>query len=169
MKTQLGFTLVETLIAGVLSTIVAGGLLTIFYVQKNVIAESTSSLWLNNQADIVTQEIIKQVHQSNFILKYVGEMPPAGTQDTTFVMYLQNSLGIFGGYKIDNGILKEYKGGTFNTFKVGPDSVFIDAGSYFTLNPTRNRMTIKFNFHFPYDSKSVLLQFPEVNVACHQF
>lgn len=142
MKTrsnQLGVTLVELLVASVVSLVIGGVMYAIFFMYSNQSGSTISSLLLQQQYDNVSQQIGRDVRKSVYVLPE-GETPAtrgAGYDSVASICLWDASGAVLAHYKIDNGLLLEGSGQT--PFTAGGGQVHLDSDdSYFIVTPQRN-------------------------------
>lgn len=159
MKSNSGFTLIEVLVTSLLSTVVAGALLSFLYLTNNQITEGTTSLKFVQMRSVVSEQIRQVADSAHGVLT---DQDPADGVITTFkdfVLFPQVDSTIINAkelrlcrsngtayavYKINasNNYLEEwYKtDGTLRVFQIGSDTVFIDASkSFFKVYRGRKR------------------------------
>jgi type II secretory pathway pseudopilin PulG len=151
MKTEAGFTLIEILAGGIISTVLAGAMLALFYmVTANIKESEANSRLLRIQT--VAQDQLRRTVRSAYGAKLTGEagsiVDIAGGDPITYTdrkeiwLYETNPEGLIGAYKISPGpsvdTLKELSNGDFIPMRIGSDTVILDGGSSsFSLFPNR--------------------------------
>lgn len=141
MNPQKGFTLVETLSAGIVSTILAGALLTIFSMTNIQIKESAANLTLGQIQSIVSEQIRRDARLA-FGIKIDTLTPfqtdrlnePAFTNQSK-VFFCDQDGRPFSGYQINYGYLEELKDNVgFVKFQFGNQTVPVDAVRFDVLS-----------------------------------
>jgi prepilin-type N-terminal cleavage/methylation domain-containing protein len=142
LTNQKGFTLVETIVASVVSLVVGGAMFSLLFMYSNRSNESISSFLLQQQYENVSQQIGRDVRRASLVLKE-GETPSQHGSgfDTVTTIVLWNATGaIFAKYKIDGTTLNE--GVDEKPYQVGSGSVKINGYSYFVISPQRKNVNI---------------------------
>jgi hypothetical protein len=154
MKGQTGFTLVEALVTGLVSTLAAGVILTVFMMNNNQIREGSDSLRKSQIHDVVSRDIRRKVMISDRVMtleEYLAG-PIAPNPPPSAALTSQRSLVCMSGntvtcaYRTDGpeGYLKEMDPNalpavTFIPYRIGSDTVWMTAGATgFTLLANRN-------------------------------
>ena len=159
MKSQSGFTLVEVVVASVLSTVIAAAVMSSLYMTNTQISEGSASQRLT-QTQIVVSEQIKQKARIAYGVKRAvvdgpGPLSAAALSNPLITglgeVFFCNPAGdTLAGYRIALGVLYEWKGGTgdgFFPFLIGSDSVSVNmANSEFRILPRRRGVIIKLNY-----------------------
>lgn len=176
MIRQQGFTLIEALAAGLISTIVAGALLTVLYMSTAQIKEGSAYISLLSMQSIVSEQIRSSVRSAK-IIKRVGEL---GTSTPTLVasaftglkeIWLLSKDGdTLAAYQVRPGepYLYEWKAGAYQVFKVGNLTVDIDYGqTEFGILANRLGMTFQIghiktvgasSYAFPASQDTILMR-----------
>ena len=160
MKSHAGFTLVEVLVAGILSTILATTILSTLYLTNTQMKEGLASQRLT-QFQIVVSEQIRKNARIAFAVKIVGDHPTnALSADTLSELIIHNEStvffcnpagAIFAGYRIHTSpdYLEEWSLGlnSFIPFRIGLDSVALKASaSTFVVLPKRRGVLFKLSY-----------------------
>lgn len=176
MKLNNGFTLIEVLVTSLVSTVVAGALLSFIYLTNNQIAEGTNSLKFVQMQGVVSEQIRQVADSAHGVLT---DQDPADGVITTFKNFVAfpmvgspvlkakeirlcraNGLA-YAWYKIDlsNNYLWEWyiTDGVWKVFQMGNDTVFVDANnSFFKVYAGRKR----FEFTLVYRTNDGLVASP---------
>lgn len=146
MKSQSGFTLIEVMASGILSTVIAGAILSILHLTNDQIKDGTSYLRLEERQGIAAEQIRKTARHAKGVMKswedlaQVTANPAAQPSGHLSEIRFFNDDNCFTtGYKIESGYLWEAdaKGCNilaYRPFTIGADTVFVDpdpAVSYF--------------------------------------
>jgi type II secretory pathway pseudopilin PulG len=154
VNSQQGFTLIEALAGGILSTIVAGAILSALNMTTRQIKESSSNLSLGQIQTVVSEQIRSDARKS-FGAKGPGENPTAQFDTPEDDPALTNQNGIvfcdsngqpFARYQINTstGNLEEWIDGSYVPFKVGSQTAQLDAAnSSFGVLAKRQGITFK--------------------------
>jgi type II secretory pathway pseudopilin PulG len=150
MKLQRGFTLIETMAVGLLSTIVAGALLTVLYLTNSEIKQGIVHLELVNLQSVVSEQIRKSARTANgVLLTDEAKNEPVFRLDlNTYsgakeIRFCNSNGNVFAKYQIHSGdpsYLEEWHTGLakYQPFLVSDDTVYVDGdASVFTILPGR--------------------------------
>jgi type II secretory pathway pseudopilin PulG len=158
MLRQSGFTLIESLTAGLISTIVAGALLTMLTVTNREIKAGTTHLLVGQMQSVVSDQFHISAHRACGV-RTAGE-PLDGSYftdaarydipvgDTNEIIFCDKNGSRLTSYRINRAFnyLEEWDVGShaYIPFKVGEDTVLINgANSAFRLlSPRRRRLTV---------------------------
>jgi prepilin-type N-terminal cleavage/methylation domain-containing protein len=155
MKTQSGFTLVEVLVTGVLSSIVAGALVSMLSMVNLQMNAGIAENRLGRIQTVVSEQIRASARkswgilQSGDIIDDTHHFPDLAAISSTSEIILSDKNGNpMVKYHIDNsGMLWEWHDGDpgdYYPFAIGKDTVHVDAAhSDFTLAQGRKNMTFK--------------------------
>ncbi len=158
MLSQKGFTLVEIMAAGVVSTIVAGALLSVLSITNSLIKESASnqrlgqiqtavSEQLRNDARIAFGPKASEVEDRSAPFDVNPDDDPIAS-NLQGIYFCDRDGDCFSGYRINkqNLTLEEWHReiGGYNPFKVGEDTVHVDtANSRFAVLAGRKGVTFQ--------------------------
>jgi hypothetical protein len=126
MTSQSGFTLVEALVAGVISLLIPAVLITALSVSNRETGKGSSAMRLSQMADAVSEDIHRAGLSASWVFDYAdavaGEKCPAGPpvdkDGITGIIFCDANHDIRKGYKVEpikdgsgRGILEEYARG----------------------------------------------------------
>jgi type II secretory pathway pseudopilin PulG len=170
LKWQSGFTLIEALAAGLISTIVAGALLTVLSMTNAQIRDGAIRLKTGQMHTVVSDQLRTSAYNA-YGVKAAGEdltdpltLPVyAGGVANTQTIIFCNKAGIpFARYNINtvSNYLEEWleaiplvRPAGYYPFKVGVDTAFLNgAASSFTLDPGRIGFSLNLLFTSPYST-----------------
>jgi type II secretory pathway pseudopilin PulG len=171
---QSGFTLIEVLAAGLISTIVAGALLSVLYMSTGQIRDGASSLRLSQSQAVVSEQIRTSARKA--FGAWSGSCPDPGPSDLDAaealvagyagsgqlkqVVFCDPLGAILSGYSLEtDGRMYEWVGGSFRPFRIGADEVMVDyAASNFII--LARRRGIIFNIIYRRDAGGESYFFP---------
>lgn len=154
--TEMGFTLVEGLVAGVVSMVVVGIMIAILMMSGNGTKDGAVNAKVQSQYEIAIAEIGNNARSASFVLNdAAGEKPPASVADvftstttSKIIMYYRNANGDTirtRGFWVDNGMLKEWRPGWtgYQPFIVGNwTAISVPDATPFQLAPSRKTLTV---------------------------
>lgn len=139
-----GFTLVEALVAGIISVFVLLIAIAVYNMNAKQITGGFVRSLTKMQYQTVIDQIGKNVRIASSIDSHIIDTGAVMTPSDS--IWLFDSLGVrFAGYKRSVNALMEWNGTQFINFKVGSNSVQVldvGAGNTFTLAPTRRSVTL---------------------------
>ena len=151
---ETGFTLIEGIVASLISVILVGVLLTILTMNNSGVKNGAINTQVQAQYEIAIEQIAAAARKATAILAGGETWPPtagmAATTTSKIEMYYQDAVGNvtrIRGFKVDGGVLKECSSGfsdaDYIPFKVGswPALSVLDA-SPFTLTSNRKSVTV---------------------------
>lgn len=156
MNIQRGFTLVETLAAGLISTIVGGAVLSILSMTNSQIKESIAYQRIGQMQTLVSEQIRNDARKA-FGPKTPGENPDDAFDanpdddagDAAFLngtFLCQRDGAAFSGYRIENGFLQHSDTpglGPWENIEVSGQPIKVAPGSGFSLLAGRRGITFK--------------------------
>jgi Tfp pilus assembly protein PilW len=141
-----GFTLVEALVAGIISTVVIAAAVALYLMNMNQISGSFVRSLTRMQYQTVIDQIESKARQAtviqtsndpNFIATDIIE------HATDVIYFIGDTGNILGGYQHATDSLKEWNGTMFVPFKVGNKNIkLLNAGSAFTIRPDRKSVLL---------------------------
>jgi len=141
-----GFTLIEALVAGIISVFVLIVAITVFNMNSNQISGSLVRSLTKMQYQTVIDQIGRNVRLASSIDSH---LPDTGAVVSPYdTIWLFDSLGArFAGYMRNGTALKEWKNGIgFVNFTVGSKNIqVLSVGNTFTIAPTRRSVTLNLN------------------------
>jgi len=168
MRTKAGFTLVEILAGGVISTVLAGAMLSLFYLVTGNIKDSAANSRLLRTQTVAEDQLRRAARKAygvklsqaevskghgglGDIATIAADDPVAYTALTEIWLYQADPDGLIGAYKVSAGssqdTLKEWVNGAFTPMRIGSDTVLLTrAGSSFSVFP--NRRGIAFDMRY---------------------
>lgn len=142
-----GVTLVEALVAGAVTAVLAGGTWGIISLYSGTLSDATANTALQIQADIVREQLSRDIRAASVVLN-AGEAPGGSPSDpdTTFHIVLYSDPSVPDTLARDSiapGLLLEADTtAPFQAFLIGADTVRTDtSGSHFVLDSTRKAVT----------------------------
>lgn len=156
MKSRRGFTLIETLAAGVISTIVGGAMLSILSITNAQIKESIAHQRIGQMQTLVSEQIRNDARKA-FGPKVPSEVPDSpfdanpeddpGETTLLHATFFCHRNGVsFSAYRIDGGILQHSSTpslGAWQNIVVGGQPVKVTPASGFTVLSGRMGITFK--------------------------
>jgi type II secretory pathway pseudopilin PulG len=167
MRSEAGFTLIEILVGGVISTVLAGGMLSLFYLVTDNIKESTANSRLLRIQTVaedqlrrtvrrayavkVTQTELSRVSGRVDVSSIAAEDPNTYTGLKVIWLYEAEPDALIGAYRITFGnsidTLLELRNGVFAPMHIGSDTVWINGtNSSFSILP--NRRGVSFDLRY---------------------
>ena len=147
-----GFSLVEALVAAVLSLLVGAVMVTIIQMNSNGTMNGALNTMIQMQYETVVSDICEKTRFADVVLGG-GEAWPAATNaapiaNTNKIMLYNTAGAVIGGYQIvSTTTLQEYDLALANwkNFHVGSKDVTVTAGSGFSLTGNRQWLTLNIN------------------------
>ena len=140
-----GFTLIEALVAGIISVFVLLTAITVYNMNTNQISGSMVRSLTKMQYQTVIDQIGRNVRLASSIDSHLSDTGVVVSPYDT--IWLFDSLGTcFAGYVRNVNALMEWNGTQFINFKVGSKNIQVldvGAGNTFTIAPTRRSVTLK--------------------------
>lgn len=168
MRTETGFTLIEVLAGGVISTVLAGAMLSLFYMVTGNVKESAANSRLL-RIQTVAEDQIRRDARKAFGAKLSSSEPGlidvvandgnaySGLKEIWLIEATPDAL--VGAYWIHGDTLKEWKNGGFVPMIIGPDTVHLDgANSSFSVFP--NRQGVGLDLRYKVNEKGILYTAP---------
>jgi type II secretory pathway pseudopilin PulG len=160
MRTEAGFTLIEALAGGIISTVLAGAMLSLFYLVTGNIKDSAANTRLLRIQTVAGDQIRRIVRRAygpmlttdaGSISTIVDPNPHPGLQE---VWLYEDPDAEIGAYKISGDNLLERVNGVYTPMRIGSDTVWLDGpNSSFTVLP--NRLGVAFFFGVGVQKKRV--------------
>lgn len=159
VKAQRGFTLVEVLAAGIISSLLAAVLLTILYLASAHVKQLIPRQRVMTAYNVVSEQIHRMTRQACFVRAF-GEahaIPlPALGASVSFqdgLVFYDRSYNIIGGYYFSASgghHLREWNTATnaWQAFKIAGDSLPVTPGNKF--GHSADRKTVTFEIHLKY-------------------
>jgi type II secretory pathway pseudopilin PulG len=149
---EMGFTLVEAMVAAVVSSVLFGVVLVIMMMNNNGVKNGAVNSQVQFQYETAIAEIADATRRATAVLADGEAFPPdaglAAVATWKIEMWYQDAAGSatkIRGFSVEGGVLKEWKpgGGGYQSFRVGswPAISVLDANP-FTLSPSRKTMTV---------------------------
>jgi hypothetical protein len=162
-----GYSLVELLVSGTVSSVLAATIASVFIVQSRELDQGIGSSFLYCTSNIVTQQIGGDIRKANRLL-VAGETWRAdgiyAAAESKDLFLYDNHGGLLKAYRIDGDALQEsFNGNDWNSFTIGDKPVGVDQSSSFSLSQDRkevvvslrNEMIRKNRLHSEYDKKEL--------------
>jgi type II secretory pathway pseudopilin PulG len=157
MRAEAGFTLIEALVGGIISTVLAGAMLSLFYLVTGNVKESAANSRLLRIQTVAQDQLRRNVRKSYGAKRTETEVGGiasiAASDNVAYVgqkevwLYETDPDGLVGAYKISGDTLLERANAVFSPMLVGSDTVWLDgANSSFSLFP--NRRGIAFDLRY---------------------
>lgn len=141
-----GFTLVEALVAGLLSVFVIWVAVALFSMNAKQVSGSFVRSLTNMQYQTVIEQIGSKVRKASVISSNstkVLDASGAEIQSDTIFLFDTTLAGLFGGYCRVGTALKEWNGAQFINFKVGTKNIKAqDTGKTFKIMPDRKSVLL---------------------------
>lgn len=154
MNGRNGFTLVEVMATAVIATILAGSILTMLKLASTQISLDTERVRSARIFEIAAEEIHDMARRANTVLGDAetesSESLVSSYRQVRFYTASMPGGSLLGGFNIRTvsgvgGVLEEWKDGSFQTFKVGPDSLIITNTGNFIIAANRAAVSFQFN------------------------
>jgi type II secretory pathway pseudopilin PulG len=154
---ETGFTLVEAIVAAIVSVVLGGVILTIFKMNNDGVKDGAVNAKVQAQYETAMAEIGANVRKASAVLDAnatpIEGFPPAATLTTTStskIVMVDGNNNKFRGFWVDNGVLKECAAGWNNAdyipFKVGAWSTLsvpcVPNCNRFQLSSDRKTLTV---------------------------
>ena len=166
-----GFTLVEVIVVGLLLTILALGIISLFIMYSENARETTANMRLHRQSEALTDEIARQVRAANLILPVNADVwayDPTATPNPvvlpppvppTGILLYNNDRDTVGGYEFrDDGIVMEYADGDWRPFRIDGHDVEVDGNvNNFGINQFGNELTVNARFRTEINNRPFVL------------
>ncbi|MBF0431191.1 MAG: type II secretion system protein [Fibrobacteria bacterium] len=152
MKNQSGFTLIESLVTGILMVITAGVVLTFFLMTTRETREGAANVSMEKLYDVVSYNIGWKVRQAAAVLEAnesFSSYKTYSSDDSVVAIETYDASGNrTGGYKINGTVLQELdvSAGSYDPMIVGNDTVQVKSGSSFGLLGGRIGLTMDLTF-----------------------
>jgi type II secretory pathway pseudopilin PulG len=177
MSRQSGFTLVEALTASVISTVVAGAILTVLFMTTNQVRDGSALSRLTQQQTVVSEQIRTSARKAWFVKKTTAEgMPILSTEPADAgrheVAFADSNGTVFAAYFLDPAktYLQEWIGGAYVPFKVGEDTVFVDyPTSSFGILSQRKGVTFQLGYNRTFGGKNYTFPLLTETVYCRNY
>jgi type II secretory pathway pseudopilin PulG len=155
MRRQSGFTLIEALTTGAISSIVGLALLSVLYMTNGQIKEGTATLRLARLQNVATEQIHRSARQAMAVWQQ-GTTPTANfafnqnlSPEMSGVIFCDPTGDTLAGYSVSGDLLKELDtaSGTWIPFEVAGDTVTVDEdSSYFKILNNRHGMVSRIRY-----------------------
>lgn len=150
MAGQQGFTLVETIVAGVLAVVMSGILLSYFYFNSDEIRRGAAFLSMQRNYDVAAQTIGAKARKAAAVLEisesFASRKTYAASSSVSTIMMVDADEVVTARFQIASGRLNEWDtpSSAWKAFRVGQDTVKVDAAnSKFSLDGGRLGMDMK--------------------------
>lgn len=145
-----GFTLVEAIVAGIISVIIAAIGITVFIMYNRQLRESMAMAKLQRQYENIAEQIGHNVRTANRVLKTGDDLvnPPtpldtAGCNDVKTIALYDKDLTQIAGYSVSTGTFREWKNGGLEDYVAGGGVVYVDIDeSRFVLTALRDEVEV---------------------------
>lgn len=174
-----GFTLVETMVTGVLLTVFSVGILTFFRMHNLEAGTSSANFNLQANANVVREQLSRDVRNANRILApgetWTQTITVMDTVNEDEVHLYDNSGTIFAAYRLHDGFLHEahfsspvstVEADDFEVFSIGPQQVAASDSSYFFLTPARQLLVLNAELTIDKNSISQSMQLAGTAYRC---
>lgn len=185
MRKEAGFTLIEILAGGVISTVLAGAMLSLFYLVTGNIKDSAANSRLLRIQTVAEDQLRRTVRRAYGakLLTEIGTPPPAGEitiiapndanahPNQKEIWLYEDPDALIGAYRITFGhavdTLLEWVGGNFIPMHIGSDTVFLDGGiSSFSIFPYRLGVAFNIGYQIQENGKSYAAPTLNDSVLC---
>jgi hypothetical protein len=143
LRNNKGFTIVESIVASILSLIIGFVIYTVAFFYTNESSSSVSRFMMQQQFDNVAMQISSAVHRASFVVAE-GETPVAhgvGFDSVASIQLFNLSGQLFGQYSIINGRL--YEGIQQKQYRAGGSAInVVSANSFFIVYPQRKAVAL---------------------------
>jgi hypothetical protein len=166
-KNQNGSSLIELLVSGTVSSVLAATIASVFIIQSRELDQGIGGSFLYCASNIVTQQVGGDVRKANKLLvdgeTWLADGIYAAAVSKHLFMY-DNDGGLLKAYRINGKALEEsINGNNWNSFTIGQTPVIVDQSSSFYLTQDRkevvvclrNEITRKNRLHSEYDKKEL--------------
>jgi type II secretory pathway pseudopilin PulG len=172
MRSQNGFTLVEAIVVGIISSILAGMFIAFMYVHNDAVNRGVARAILLTQSEIVSDRIAAAVRNGNGV--FAGGEPwsanPQLAVCDTAVIEIRDNQGVTTALFFIGPITSRlYEGttmGNLKLFKTGKDTVTTTTGSSFSLSADRKRVTLNLGLRIQYRGKTYSLPLKKDMYVC---
>lgn len=154
MRRQAGFTLVEVLATGVISSVLAGVVLTLLYAGSSQVNEMVPRQQVISIYNLVSEQVhwtarraytVRSTNDGPFAVWPPTPAGPRTSQDG--LVFYDRTGNVIGGYDIapmgSTNYLREWKGLSFQPFKVAGDTVFVTPSLKFGHSNDRRSITFE--------------------------
>ncbi|MBN2037669.1 MAG: type II secretion system protein [Chitinispirillaceae bacterium] len=168
MRQSNGFTLVESLVVGIIGSIIAGLFIAFMYVHNEAVNRGVAQSILMNQSETVSNRIAAAVRKGHLVVPY-NELPnvtppPLTVLDTAIIEVKDNNNTTFALFYLGpitdwlyESISHSIYPPDIKVFKTGKDTVTTTTGSSFTISADRKRVTLNLGFRIQYRGKTYTL------------
>jgi type II secretory pathway pseudopilin PulG len=184
MKSEAGFTLIETLVTGVIALIIPVVVIAVLKVSTSQLSWNSAGLRLTQIADGVSEEIRRAALKATYVYEWsIAEggcpdpvaVPATGMQNITGVVLCNKDRAVIAGYKVtrlsgaesDRGVLEELKAGVWKPVAFSSDVVKVTWNSDPFIQKKPGLFGIQdggyffwFNFRFDMSVSGVQLKLP---------
>ncbi|MBN1758180.1 MAG: type II secretion system protein [Chitinispirillaceae bacterium] len=156
MKTaeQKGMTLVEVLVASIISVIIALAIYSVYSMYVTQTRETNASLAMQMQYENLSEQIAMDTRVARKLLRLTDALHDTcdtlPDQVTGFYYYPVDGTTPFAGMRIQGDRLQEFRDDGWKDFNTGNNTVFVDPdSSYFILNGCRKGIQVHLRLAFP--------------------
>jgi type II secretory pathway pseudopilin PulG len=174
-NSETGFTLVESLVAGAVSLVIAVVMITVFNLFFDQVKEGTLRAKMQMDYDILSTQIGSITRNAMHVIQ-PGETPPDANHQfddsaSTNTICLRMSSGIDTvTYTItgSNTLQEQFVGSSAKNFKIGSRVVTLTPGSHFVLTPDRKTLRLRLGIQYLHNGKTDSLIVPGEQYICRK-
>jgi type II secretory pathway pseudopilin PulG len=152
MTAQSGFTLIEALATGIISTVLAGAILSLMHLTNDQVKDGAAQIRMEERQRIASEQIRKSAHEAYGAMIASEDSSTVYREDSIFskryapltanlpeIRFFDNNYWLSSGYKLGPNYLMEGTSAgrynlTYKAFTIGDDTVFLDSSrSYFRI------------------------------------
>lgn len=145
MKAQAGFTVIELMTVSIISTVIAGGVITMLYLGNTNIKEALALGRIAKVYDVASEHIHRVGNEAYTVSGDMEALPLASIPGPSYVSgfsrltFFDQANDTIGSVRVrSDGYLMEWRKGTgFQVFTVGTDSIYVDNQNNFAIAPGR--------------------------------
>jgi hypothetical protein len=145
-KGQAGISLVETMASGVVASVLAAAVVTLFSMQSHELDQGIGNAFLHGISNVVSEQIGQDIRKANRLLvpgepwQSEGSFSAINTQ--TLLIYSNNGA-LLKAYRINSGTLEESVNlQDWVSFSVGSTIAKVDPSGYFQLSHDRKEAVL---------------------------
>jgi type II secretory pathway pseudopilin PulG len=160
MRPQTGFTLVESLVVGIICSILAGMFIAFMYVHNDAVNRGVARAILLTQSEIVSSRIAATVRSANGVFEITepwNAHPQLPVRNASYIALYDNTGNTIAVFRIGQFSHRLSEGPSPTArivFKTGKDTVTTTPGSSFILSADRRQVTLDLGYMIQYRGKT---------------